>query len=431
MHNDVSPRLDSFDLTFAPHRVRHLLFHHDFGAGFFRALITPGVFYELHLFGEGVIPGLTFRSGLLDLGQRSSLVSLSWGPEAPPGTRTEFRSRSGSRVETVKHYFTSSGKEVTKAAYDKLLTFLRGEIREEVVAVDSTWSGWSDTYVQSGEPFKSPSPRQYVQLEAHMVSERTDVAPSLDAVRIATTAPALSRVLGRIEPRRAEPGQPTRFTVIVAPTFAAGDVGYDQLRLHMPGRPDSVTVSVGGVERADAQVTVGRDSLRVDLPVTVRRDTVRIGFVLPLYSNGAVFTAFLGRSSVPDLVQRVDPDPASKGAMTVLVSALATDRLVGGLQVQPACITPNGDGINDEMTISFTVLKVETPREVRVSIHDLTGRMVARLHSAPVGSGPLTVAWDGRNAAQQRVAPGLYLCRVEVDAQAGLGEALRPVAVAY
>jgi hypothetical protein len=51
---------------------------------------------------------------------------------------------------------------------------------------------------------------------------------------------------------------------------------------------------------------------------------------------------------------------------------------------------------------------------VGLNIYDVTGRSVARLLAGePRPAGPLTVVWDGRDQAGQRVGSGVYFLRLE------------------
>ena len=49
---------------------------------------------------------------------------------------------------------------------------------------------------------------------------------------------------------------------------------------------------------------------------------------------------------------------------------------------------------------------------VRVDVLDAAGRMVRRLHDAPLAAGAHRLAWDGRTDDGTRAAPGVYLCRL-------------------
>ncbi|MCY3792221.1 MAG: hypothetical protein OXH63_25870, partial [Gemmatimonadetes bacterium] len=65
-----------------------------------------------------------------------------------------------------------------------------------------------------------------------------------------------------------------------------------------------------------------------------------------------------------------------------------------------------------------------------VRIFDLAGREVAVL--MPSGRDVLqSFNWDGLDASGERVAPGVYVCRIAAGADAGQGEVMRTLAVAY
>jgi hypothetical protein len=54
-------------------------------------------------------------------------------------------------------------------------------------------------------------------------------------------------------------------------------------------------------------------------------------------------------------------------------------------------------------------------RSARLSVHDVTGRLVRRLDPATGAQGYLTVDWDGRASSGERVASGVYFVRLDVD----------------
>ena len=111
------------------------------------------------------------------------------------------------------------------------------------------------------------------------------------------------------------------------------------------------------------------------------------------------------------------------------------DPMVGGLQMSSPVVTPNGDGANDEMQLTFSVLRVEGPREVTAEVFDLSGRPLWRdVRQRPRASGEYRVEWSGVDDAGARLAPGAYLLRVSVDAEedsGGAAESLRAVYVVY
>ena len=52
---------------------------------------------------------------------------------------------------------------------------------------------------------------------------------------------------------------------------------------------------------------------------------------------------------------------------------------------------------------------------VEVTVHDVRGRLVARLPGGRLDTGATTIAWDGRDHAGRAVAAGVYLVRATID----------------
>ena len=98
-----------------------------------------------------------------------------------------------------------------------------------------------------------------------------------------------------------------------------------------------------------------------------------------------------------------------------------------------AVLTPNGDGINDELQVRFALLKVLEERPLGVEFYDLSGRLMGRAagggEMGKVGSQAFT--WDGRDLSGQLVPPGVYLCRIKVEADDQDSQLMRLVHVAY
>jgi len=83
-------------------------------------------------------------------------------------------------------------------------------------------------------------------------------------------------------------------------------------------------------------------------------------------------------------------------------------------------LTPNGDGINDEIAFEFAVLKINTARSVGITLFDLSGRKMRRIEeSRTLANGLYRLLWDGRDEAGALVPPGLYLAQIEVDSDSG------------
>ena len=161
------------------------------------------------------------------------------------------------------------------------------------------------------------------------------------------------------------------------PSAGVGDDGFDLMRFDLPGQIElsNVSVETGAGSALAAPASLRGDSLLVALPEPIRDDSVRVSFTARLVRNATVFGLDLGSSAHPDLWQSVEP--AERRANIVMLPALTgSTRLIDDLSISSPVLTPNGDGVNDQIRISFVAFKIEG-RMPRARIYDLAGRLVA------------------------------------------------------
>jgi hypothetical protein len=176
-------------------------------------------------------------------------------------------------------------------------------------------------------------------------------------------------------------------------------------------------------------VTLRADSLQIVLPQTVVGDSVQVRFTTRVVENATVFALDLGDSQRPGLWQSVEV--AEHRANIVMLPELIDSRnLIGDLQVSTPLLTPNGDGIHDQVEIRFVTFKV-TGNAARISVYDLAGHRIADLTSLASDGLRQRFTWSGRDGAGRLVPPGVYLYRIDLGAEAGEDMALRTIAVAY
>ena len=377
---------------------------------------------------------------MIDLGaltgdnSSKNITQISWMAETPSGTTIELRTCSGDSLVEEIHYYDKAGNEITKSKWAKLKKInMHGE-REVIYRPGTDWSTWSRTYRNpAGESFMSPSPKRYVKFQAKLLSDAPEVAPLLKSISIHYSNPLVERLTGQVTPQAVQVDQDTLFTYLVTPTWVPGNSGFDQVLVTGALGVESKTVSVesNGQQITPRSVTVTGDSILVVLPLTIRREEIAINFRARVVRNSALFEAFVNYSRQPDIWQRVDP--VEKGATTVSVPSVpATERLIDNLSVEPGIITPNGDGVNDQAVIQFTVTKVEkTPK---LTIYDLKGESICEFTAQKIlseGRPSWRAIWKGENDSGERVPPGTYICRVRVNAESGKTVSNQTIRVVY
>jgi flagellar hook assembly protein FlgD len=133
-------------------------------------------------------------------------------------------------------------------------------------------------------------------------------------------------------------------------------------------------------------------------------------------------TVLWDASALPDGRYRVALTATAGSKHVTKAADLVVDRTLTGLQASTATLSPNGDGIDDTVTLAFT-LNQDVP--VRVDVVQ-AGVVLATLFQGQPGLGPHTVTWDG-TASGAPVTPGRYELAVTVtDA---LGDIQVPVAI--
>ena len=415
---------------FAPRKVRYLLWHEIDGT-------APGFGWGLEtmLFSAGYPARVEMRSDFVNLaaaagdGRPKVIERLTWDADLPPQTRIQLRSRSGNALQEVYTFSDRKGDVVTEEKWNSLPKVLKGPI-DTTLVVGEDWDAWSNIYQFSGETFKSASPRRFVQLEMILSTEDLHVAPSVDALAIEFVDALVQEARGRIWPREARLNENTRFTYTLWTDADGQDSGFDRLRLRIPGATtgEEVVLRIGGEEVAPEAVRLHGDSLLVSLPRIVVADSVEVDFTARIWDNAALFALDLGMGERPGIWQSVVP--SERRANIVLLPDLpGQSALVGDVKIAPVAFTPNGDGVNDAVEISFMVFKAKDIQP-QVQIFDVAGRLVAQLAGSE-GVGRWHFRWSGQTADGALALAGMYLCRIDPGTASGSAAILRPLALVY
>ena len=386
---------------------------------------------ELQVFGEGYPQRVMLHSPLIDLGGDKQVHAVRWQADAPAGTRVEVRSRTGNDLQMDITYHDKNGRVVTERKYNKLIPSFKGRI-DTALSPGANWSPWSKLYLQPGEPFASPSPRQYAELDVALVSERPNVGAALDWLEIEFGDPVAQEVVGEIFPVEVQPGERTEFAYYIRPQQVAGR-GFDHLEVESSAPIEFVEVLVEGeVVEATPTPTEGGVAIALAAPVKSRQ-LVELRFAGTVFVDATRFDAFIAQGPADALLrQRVDVGDAyaevasSTNAVRLPVGA----RLLANVAMGPLALTPNDDGINDELRVEFDLVNVLAARRIGLRIFDLAGRLVWVREEEGEAGGRVWV-WDGRGSRGAKVMLGLYVAELRVEGDEESYSRRRVVAVAY
>lgn len=427
---DRSHGLPELDLSFPPTQVR-----------FFRLRSTGERGFQmgdLEVFGVGVTPFAQYISQVIDLGEAANFGPVDVYSRIDSSAQAQLSTKTGF-VATDSLYFRQTGipgefEEVALADFDRTLDPSYAGI---VLENDRDWSAWSPPYAEFlRSPINSPDNRRYLQFQFRLLSSSLLDKAVIDSVVFNYTVPALAdSVIGEISPARATLGQENEFTYHLRSVVSSGNRGFDTVIIHTPFAARATGVRVDGVEIDNFITSSDLGRLQVSFPderITRSGQAVAVRFASLVTVSGTEFRGEVADSQSDAFPQRVAFGDAAEEVAdnTLVVSARIDDQLFTGVVFSSAVITPNGDGINDQISLDYILLKATHEVEVEVVVYDLSGQPVHRLYKARDRSGPNQVSWDGRDDAGT-VPPGMYLLRLKAATDAGIATQMRSIAVVY
>ena len=232
----------------------------------------------------------------------------------------------------------------------------------------------------------------------------------------------------------------TQFTYAIRPTLGLDDPGFDHVEIAAKGgRLVGVNaVRVGGEDVEFTRVEEGPDRLVVGVPkidIARTEEVVEVDFSGEIFRFGATFAGHVFNSETPGDIQQpvqVGDATALRDGNTLSVQAFSlSSQILSSLDLDGGVFTPNGDGVNDGLDISYDLLKLVAPTPVLVEIRDLAGSLVRRVYDGFDVAGRHVQQWDGLDGRGQRVTPGIYICRVEAETEDGRQQRSGVVSVAY
>ena len=149
--------------------------------------------------------------------------------------------------------------------------------------------------------------------------------------------------------------------------------------------------------------------------VTGRGPLMRLRYKAPVFLNGTTLRIYTRKSGGSAPWQAAEAGDATEdvGGNSLSINVPLGTKALDEFAIAPNPFTPNGDGINDETTINFSVFKITDDRPVKVRIFSLDGRLIWEA-TKEIGSGHAEISWSGQSLSGQKVIPGLYLCQLEL-----------------
>ena len=428
---DRSHGLPELDLSFSPTQVRYFKLRSTGERGFQMG--------DLEVFGVGVTPFAQYISRVIDLGDAANMGPVNVYSSINGEAKTQFSTKTG-YVANDSLYFSQTGipgefEEVSLDDFDRTLDpSYAGIIRENT----RDWSTWSPPYAQLEDAeINAPDNRRYFQFQFKLLSGSLLDKAVVDSVVISYTTPAIAdSVIAEISPTTAILGQENDFTYHLRSVTANDKRGFDTVIIRTPFPARATGLGIDGIEINDFTWQGEDGRLQVTFPnnrITRSGQTIDVRFTSLMTISGTEFRGEVADSQSDAFPQRIIFGNANDDAIdnTLVVSARIDNKLFTGVDFSSDLITPNGDGINDQIALEYILLKATDPVGVQVIIYDLSGREVRRLYDARDSSGPNQVAWDGRDDNNTTVRPGLYLIRLEANTDAGDATQMRSVAVVY
>ena len=405
---------------------------------------------ELEIYGDGFVSQAAYTSNIIDLGARSSLGNLTWGGSVDQGAAIDLSVRTGDDEDPnfywrltfrgdEKSRFDTGGNELTRSSYRRL----EGGERLPITPDRENWGFWTtllDFNAGRGD-LVSDKPRQFVQIKADFASTVGSAGGKLDYVEFeVSTPPVASQVLAEIAPTVTELGQTTPFVYKLLPEMQEDDLGFDSIQIKTPVAPASVDeVRIGSAVLSPGEFTVtpwDGENFSVHIP---RVDLQSSGELIEVVFQSEVFkvgTVFIGRvydSARPmEVRQRVtagDADPLVEGNTLSVSPAKVGTRTIQALGV--SAFTPNADGINDLLEVEYDLVNLVGGVPVALEVLNLAGVRVAGIPVETGISGRFSATWDGRDAQDRLLSPGLYLLRLKVDADEETDIEVATLPIAY
>ena len=404
---------------------------------------------EAEVFGDGFAPTGDYLSDVIDLGQAANFGKIQLHTRIDPLTKAVLQTRTGS-VPDPKVYYRKTevfegedrqeepilpvGSPEAKEEYDGLTSANKGEIVDNV----DEWSPWSAPYEDFFGDLLSPGNRQYVQFRLLFSSEDARQSAFVDSFSFDYSIPTLAEEMAaEVTPATVTLGESNTFDYYIRSEFSDANDGFDRVQIQTPFKATVQGVELDGVPVAFSEVdSEDETSLTIQLTddrVTSSGQVLRVTFDALVTVYGTTFFAKAFDSQTGELGQDVVPGDATPEAQSnrLSIQGALRQELVLELKADPPVFSPNGDGINDQLQVSYILLRALSQVPIDVTLYDLSGRAIRQLQNNGALNGPQQLFWDGKNEDGAMAPPGLYLLRLSIDTDTGSENRTLLVGLAY
>ena len=448
-------------------QLLRIRFFPDQGAIFSRFSVA-----EFEVYGRGFVPSARWVSQVVDMGQivnvgevdfdfskwrRGQNGVLMSAPESNAQVQVEIKTGLDDTPIAYQSYNDLQQMvEVTRSEYEKLKSRVfswdppsvgwRGPIVEDL----DEWSFWAPPLREPGQVPSVPRGR-YIQLQIQVTTDELWSFARLDSLCIEVSPILADRVLGEIavagelltEYQLAEVkvGERTEFVCAIDAQFnGSRQSGFDALRFLTPSSSSFVELQMGDLlARVEPDSVVQEEAgFVLYLPRTVDHrepGSLRVRLETTVFGVVGQFEIEVFSRASDSLPQSVEAGNASMEISTdqlrVVAQEVSFTSVLGQVDIQPPMFTPQGDGINDQLQIRFTLFGILGGSEVTVQIFALDGRVMREIPVGALKFGRQQVVWDGRDEKGLVVPPGLYLVQVNVVSDKGVIRRGSSVALVY
>ena len=400
----------------------------------------PWEIAEIEIYGDGTLPRGEYVSKPLRIRWSNGVLGL-------------VRFEGGSIAEAPAIVHTRTGPDDEPEHYFVLSTQVEGEIvktsrgayfsappdSQAFVRRNPEWSTFEPI---SAGVVRSPSERRYMQFRVQMFRPGTQLERIVFEV---VSPPLVQSLVAEISPEVVEPGVETRFMLSMVAHmerkgFRSG-TGFDRVQIRSSAEIAAIERVLVDDRRVGFRRTFEEDgSVTVQLLSRVEQDGsfIQVRFRSTIFRDQTSFQVRVVDERDEDETGYqiategdADTETASDGLVVKLTQEEGHLPLLTKPEFETRVLTPNADGVNDELRLTYSLLTLTEPAQVSLQIYDLSGRLVAVAFEATQSAGNYEGGWDGRGVDGELLPPGSYIYQLRVKSDDGVEAHRGVVGVAY